>query len=225
MLDVSFGGESLGLLPGRAVLWRRERTLFVADTHLGKAASFRHAGVPVPETVTPADLDALSSMIECHAAAHLVVLGDLLHAPTGRTPVTMDAVGAWRARHTELRLTLVRGNHDLGAADPPASWRVECVDPGAALGPFVLTHTPEEATALGASAALCGHVHPGVSMRDPATGESARFRCFFQRHGVLCLPAFGRFTGMGVVRPRADDRVYIIVGHEVLDVSPGGVAA
>jgi uncharacterized protein len=37
------------LLPGRAAWMPATRTLLVADLHLGKAATFRHAGIPVPE--------------------------------------------------------------------------------------------------------------------------------------------------------------------------------
>ena len=47
-------GTVLWLLPGRAVWWPQARSLFVADVHFGKAASFRHAGQPVP-TGTTAD--------------------------------------------------------------------------------------------------------------------------------------------------------------------------
>ncbi|MBN8644664.1 MAG: ligase-associated DNA damage response endonuclease PdeM [Planctomycetes bacterium] len=225
VLDATLAGETLTLLPKRAAFWSRERTLFIADTHFGKPASFRHSGLPVPEGVTGADLDTLSGVIERCAARRLVILGDLLHAPTGRAPVTMDAVAAWRHRHGRLEVMLVRGNHDRAACDPPEAWRFECVDPGACTGPFTLTHTPEEAVALGAGPAICGHVHPGVSMGDPATGASQRFACFFLRGNVLCLPAFGRFTGLGIMHPRATDRVFVIAAGEVIDVSPGGVPA
>ena len=36
------------LLPGRAALLPASRTLLVSDIHLGKAATFRQAGIPVP---------------------------------------------------------------------------------------------------------------------------------------------------------------------------------
>mgnify|MGYP000930301407 CR=1 FL=1 len=43
MIEIPLLGESLALLPERAAFWGRTRTLFVADFHLGKAASFRKA--------------------------------------------------------------------------------------------------------------------------------------------------------------------------------------
>src|SRR6185436_15640126 len=45
-------GEELLLLPERAAYWPAKRALFVADYHLGKAASFRSAGIPLPAGTT-----------------------------------------------------------------------------------------------------------------------------------------------------------------------------
>ena len=50
-------GEQVELLALRALHWPRERTVFVADVHLGKAAAFRAGGVPLPRGSTAADLD------------------------------------------------------------------------------------------------------------------------------------------------------------------------
>ena len=46
---VAVGHAELRLLPERAVWWAEQETLLVADLHLGKPASFRAGGAPVPE--------------------------------------------------------------------------------------------------------------------------------------------------------------------------------
>ncbi|MBZ0171464.1 MAG: DEAD/DEAH box helicase, partial [Phycisphaerales bacterium] len=74
---IEFADEQLDLLPERAVWWPARRTLLVADLHLGKPASFRSAGAPVPEQVTGADLARLSSLIKTQHAQRVIVLGDL----------------------------------------------------------------------------------------------------------------------------------------------------
>ena len=43
-----WAGEPLHLLPERALWWPAARVLFVADLHLGKAATYRALGQPVP---------------------------------------------------------------------------------------------------------------------------------------------------------------------------------
>ncbi|OYU75610.1 MAG: DEAD/DEAH box helicase, partial [Burkholderiales bacterium PBB5] len=113
---------------GRLQLWPHKAAfdpdlglLLVADAHIGKAQSFRRLGVPVPAGTTAEALDRLSALLQATGATQLVFLGDFLHAATGRSAGTLAALAAWRDRHPALALTLVRGNHDAHAGDPPAS--------------------------------------------------------------------------------------------------------
>ena len=111
----------------RALYWPRERTLFVADVHLGKAAAFRAGGVPLPRGATAAISRASPRWSRATGAAALVVLGDFLHAAAGRVAALDAAFARWRGRARALAITLVRGNHDARAGDPPAAWRVDVV--------------------------------------------------------------------------------------------------
>ena len=52
MSRVEAGGVTLELLPQKAAWWAAERTLLIADAHIGKAVSFRRLGVPVPPGTT-----------------------------------------------------------------------------------------------------------------------------------------------------------------------------
>jgi len=144
----------------------------------------------------------------------VVFLGDFLHSAEARAARTLERFTAWREAHDGVNLTLVRGNHDRKAGDPPAEWRIDCVDAGASLGPFVLNHEPG---ASRAGYALAGHIHPAVRLSGDGD-ESLRLPCFWfaKRHGVL--PAFGAFTGSAVVRPRPGDRVFVIAEEEVVRV-------
>lgn len=212
--QIEFAGERLALSPDKAAWWARERTLFVADTHFGKAAAFRAGGVPVPEHTTTRDLARLADMIERTGAERLVVLGDLLHAKASTSAPVRTAFGAFRAEHEQLTITLVRGNHDRNAGDPPADWDIDVVDPGTTLGPFTLLHEPpgdDDSVKHG----LAGHLHPAVRLLDPGTKSSVRLPCYWKRRDCLVLPAFGSFTGTHVVRPRA--------GHEVRVCAEGAV--
>ena len=56
---VHWAGEALDLLSERALWWPAERMLFVADLHLGKAASYRALGQPVPGGTTQENLARL----------------------------------------------------------------------------------------------------------------------------------------------------------------------
>jgi DNA ligase-associated metallophosphoesterase len=215
MIACDVAGERLELLPERAAFWPTRKTLFVADFHLGKAASFRRAGIPLPSGTTTENVERLGRAIDRTRAKHVVFLGDFLHSAEGRAPRTLERFASWREQRKSVALTVVRGNHDKKAGDPPAEWNMTCVEAGEALGPFVLNHEPGPSRR---GYALAGHIHPAV--RLTASGEaSLRLPCFWfaARYGVL--PAFGAFTGSAVVRPRAGDQVFVIAEREVLQVA------
>jgi len=188
---IDFGGAELALLSGRAAWWREESVLFIADAHLGKPASYRAAGAPVPEAVTASDLRRLTALL----------------GPTG--------AARWRQSHADLGILLIRGNHDVRASDPPKDLGIELADPGARLGPIELHHDPET---IGEAPALCGHLHPGVRLRARRPAGALRAPCFWFSARAGVLPAFGAFTGCAMIRPAAGDRVFALNESGVLEV-------
>jgi DNA ligase-associated metallophosphoesterase len=210
-LATRIAGERVLLLAARALAWPREHTLFVADVHLGKAAAFRAGGVPLPRGSTATDLARLTRLVEASDARHLVILGDFLHARAGRVDALDAAFRAWREHHAHLAVTLVRGNHDAHAGDPPAHWNVRCIDHALALPPFLGCHHPD---APPTGYALCGHLHPGVTLQGSA-GPSARLPCFVLGERRAILPAFGRFTGLAPAPGLRGDRLVAIAGERL----------
>jgi DNA ligase-associated metallophosphoesterase len=212
-MTTNIGGERVVLHAMRALEWPRERTLFVADVHLGKAAAFRAAGVPLPRGSTATDLRRLDALIARTNAARVVVLGDFLHAKAGRVAALTHAFVEWRTRHAGVDVMLVRGNHDAHAGDPPREWQVRCVDAPHPLPPFLACHHVEKPRT---GYALCGHLHPAV--RIASGGESARLPCFVLGRERAILPAFGRFTGMADIAPAHDERIVAIAGDALFEL-------
>jgi DNA ligase-associated metallophosphoesterase len=144
-------------------------------------------------------------------ATHLVVLGDLLHAAAGRVPALEAAFTRWREAHAALAITLVRGNHDQRAGDPPPAWGIRVVADPHLLAPFVLCHEPASPPS---DYALCGHVHPGVRIPGGAR-ESVRLPCFVLGRRRALLPAFGRLTGLAIVAPKQGETIVAIAGSRL----------
>ena len=214
--DIAFGGASLTLLGDRAVWWAGERTLLLADLHLGKPASFRQRGAPVPEEVTVGDLARMDALIERWAPEKLIVLGDLAHDRAAWQAVTLDAFAAWRASHAAMAVVLVRGNHDRWAADPPRVLGIDVVEPGVEINGIALHHEPPVSPA---GPALCGHLHPGVRLSHAKRGRAGlRGACFWFSPTLGVLPAFGRFTGCAMIRPVRDDRVFVVGDGGIVEV-------
>ncbi|MCM0607591.1 MAG: ligase-associated DNA damage response endonuclease PdeM [Ideonella sp. WA131b] len=214
------GGARLVPLPERALWLPEVALLLVADVHIGKAQSFRRLGVPVPEATTAGTLSRLdAALARCAATGRpvrgIVFLGDLLHAARGRGAAPLAAVTAWRERHAALSLTLVRGNHDGHAGDPPADWRVACVDEPwqpCALPGLALCHHPD---AQIGRYVLAGHLHPAVVLGGRAH-QRLRLPCFHFGPAVGVLPAFGEFTGMRVLPRGPADRVFACTSEAVV---------
>ena len=201
------------VLSGEAALyWPRTRTLVVADAHFGKAAAFRQSGVFVPESTTSVALDRLDRLIAESAATRVVFIGDFLHAKEGRHPATLRTIEAWRERRGSVEMILVRGNHDRRAGDPPAEFRMTCVEAPLLEAPFALAHHPVE---VSGSYVLAGHIHPAVKLRGTAK-QSARLPCFWFGQRVGVLPAFGEFTGQALVEPAPTDHVFVIADGAVV---------
>ncbi|WP_313077078.1 ligase-associated DNA damage response endonuclease PdeM [Melaminivora sp.] len=207
-------GVQLQLLPERALWWPQAGTLFIADLHLGKAATFRARGLPVPAGTTQDNLARLSAVLARTGAGRLVVLGDFLHAAEALTAAVRSALQAWRAAHAGLAVVLVRGNHDRHAGDPPGALALQVVDepfapePGV---PLACCHHPQ---ALPGQVVLAGHLHPAVLLRGPGR-DALRLPAFCHEAGQVLLPSFGDFTGGHTLRAARGRRLYAVGGGRV----------
>lgn len=187
---VEFAGHQLDFFADRALFWPAAQTLIVADVHIGKAASFRALGVPVPGGCTEKDLGRLSVLIEHTAAARLLIVGDFLHA--AESHVCMDRVAVWRAKHAGVAMELVIGNHDKKAGAIADELRIAHIAGEYEDGGLHFVHDPAHADA--AKPTIAGHIHPQAMLSD-FDGSGMRVPCYVMDPNLLILPSFGSFTG------------------------------
>lgn len=208
-------GEQLWLLADKAMYWPARRCLLIADAHFGKASAYRSLGQPVPQGTTTANLERLDRLLSAHDCERVIFLGDFLHGPGSHASGTLSALRAWRERHPELLMTLIRGNHDKRAGDPPPDLGIDVVPEPLLMGPFALQHEPD---AHPNHHVLAGHVHPVYRLRGKGR-QSLRLACFQIGTRVSLLPAFGAFTGGYSVQQDSDRRIFVIGDQEVWPVS------
>jgi uncharacterized protein len=214
---------SIRLLPQKAIYLPDIKTALVADVHIGKAASFRSLGVPVPGGTTDENLQRLSQVIELTGAESLYILGDLFHAAAANQESILAAVGRWRNRHANTRVVLVDGNHDIKA-------RVNCDLLGiqTSQAPTTLSslngaeiqlhHEPvRQHETESDSWRFCGHWHP--VFRVVGKSDALRLPCFWRQGRQWVLPAFGEFTGGHPIEPSLGDGIYLTDGSAVFDAS------
>lgn len=209
-LETILAGEHLGLGGSGACWYPAASALMVADLHLGKAAAFRSAGLPVPDGHGARDLSLLEHLLGETGARRLVVAGDVLHAPTGITPQVDDDILAFRGRLRDVEITVTVGNHDRTLDRHATRWGME-ISPSLNLGPFRVVHSPDDLP--GGRPSIVGHLHPAMRWSRPGHG-SLRCRCFWWRANLqqLVLPSFGSFTGNANIKPALEDQVFPALG-------------
>ena len=212
--ELSIGGAELILLPEKGVWWPAERTLFVADLHLGKDASFRAGSIAVPCGATEMTLERLGNLVEAHLAQRVVILGDLWHNKNARCRHSESVFAHFRERFSGVAFDLVIGNHDVKAGPLPSEHAIGTLEDGAQLGPFQLHHDP---SAVQEPYGLAGHLHPGAQLVS-RSGRGFCSACCWIRENYAVLPAFGEFTGLARIKPNTCDRVFVIVDDHVREV-------
>jgi DNA ligase-associated metallophosphoesterase len=207
-------GHTLMLLPERVVFLPETDTLLVADAHIGKAMTFRQLGVPVPAGTTEETLGVLTRLVHRLDVKRIVFLGDFLHSARSLGEATFASVLRWRELHSALELTLVRGNHDDLAGDPPAVLDIQPFDEPLRHGALSFSHHPRP---MSGTFVLAGHLHPCVSIGGRAH-DWHRLPCFWFSQQVGVLPAFGAFTGMQAIRAKQGERVFAAAPDRVFEL-------
>ncbi|MFZ6640137.1 ligase-associated DNA damage response endonuclease PdeM [Undibacterium sp. TC4M20W] len=211
-LELEVAGEMLMLLPQKAMYWPSNSTLIIADIHFGKAATFRRLGVPVPHGTTAQNLELLDELMMLYPTQHIIFLGDFLHAPD-ISAATLQSLLNWRTSHPALEMTLVRGNHDLRAGDPPQELGIHIVNEPFRSGPYAFCHYPDiESDGY----VLAGHVHPSFHLYGKR--DSLRLPCFVVGERRTILPAFGAFTGTYTMSPQVGEQIFIIADDRVMKI-------
>jgi uncharacterized protein len=208
------------LLPDRAVFFPANQTLLVADVHIGKAATFRSLGVPVPHGTTGSNLSRLTQLLEQTSATTLYILGDFFHGPVANQAGIVDELGQWRRRHNSVQIVLIGGNHDAksGPIQNEIGIAFERAPFTLILGQgvfFRLLHEPE--TIPSDVFSFAGHWHPVQRLMGRV--DSTRLPCFWQQVNQLILPAFGEFTGGHPVQWEPGQQVFVTDSQSVYDVT------
>jgi DNA ligase-associated metallophosphoesterase len=205
-IPVSLADTELWLLADKAIYWPEQKALLIADIHFGKAAAFRALGQPVPHGTTASNLTRLDALLARYSTVHIYFLGDFMHAPESHALSTLTALQHWRDQHPQLMLTLIRGNHDRRAGDPPASLGIEVVPEPLIVGALALQHEPESHPT---HFVLAGHIHPAFYLNGRGR-QRLRLPCFCLDNDVMLLPAFGDFTGGWEVKGLPGRRIFVV---------------
>ena len=205
------GGKSFVLRADGSLYDADTNSLLVADLHLGKDASFRQAGLPVPAGMVHSILDALETAVCETGAQRLIVLGDLIHNRASFRDELRTEFSEWRSRTSVGDVILVEGNHDRHVARFPADWGL-VIESQLLESDIRYVHQTSE-SAKDQRFEIGGHLHPVVKLSDKV--DRLRLRCFVLDKHRLILPAFGIFKGGLTMKPIASRQFFPIAENEI----------
>lgn len=156
--------------PALLVQQKKERTMVVADLHIGWEITLAEEGVYVPSQ-TPKLLNRITQLIEAYKPHRLLFLGDVKHTIARAKPEEWRDIPSFFESLSKKvnNIEVVAGNHD-GNLEPllPETVKINS-SLGVTIGNTGLFHghawpPPEVAYC---PTLVMGHVHPVVVFRDP----------------------------------------------------------
>lgn len=210
-MTVNVFGEDFSLLPEKALLWKAKRMLLLADLHLGKINHFRRSGIPVPTKANSKNWGDLIHLVQSTKPERVVFLGDLFHSHYNEE---WEVLGQVVKNFPGVSFELVVGNHDILSDVQYVRNKIHLHRDVLVEDSFSFTHYPLEEATPGVYN-LSGHVHPGVQLLGKGK-QALTLPCFYFGKDQGILPAFGSFTGLAHIRPRKDDRVFVIVEDQIM---------
>ncbi|OWR15032.1 ligase-associated DNA damage response endonuclease PdeM [Chryseobacterium sp. VAUSW3] len=188
-LEKNIQNEKLIFTNQKAVFWESRKIMIISDLHVGKSAHFRKSGIAISSQILLDDLAVLESLISFFEVQHLLIVGDLFHAGHNSD---LEIFCEWRNRFPDLKITLIKGNHDRISKQIYDDYCIDTVENSLEIQPFRFVHEPEN---IGTTFTVSGHIHPGVIFQGKAR-QAIKLPCYAVSESQLILPAFSKFTGL-----------------------------
>lgn len=199
--------HQFALAPGivadaRRVLWlEAERTLLVADLHLGYVWIERQRGTLLP-LVSDDTFQRLGALLDDYRPERWVFLGDTVHGVGSDGVAERELAALFATLGAGPDIVFVLGNHDRKLPER-TRWlhlpaHVSFV-PLMQIGPHVMIHGdrhpwPEVEAKLGEEGwAFYGHEHPAIGIGD-GVATSVKVPTFLVGDRRVILPAFSRWA-------------------------------
>ena len=206
-LETTINGQLFTMHFSGALFWNEKNTLLIADVHLGKVMHFRKNGFAIPNDALHKNFEKLIEVVDFFKASTILFLGDLFHSTKNSE---WDLFVEWSKKCT-CEIVLIAGNHDIMDVQNYENNEIEVVD-YIRIDDFLLTHHPTEVEGM---FNFSGHIHPGIVLRGLGRGH-LKLPCFFQRNNQMILPAFGEFTGLGIIKPQEGDLIFAVTKQEIV---------
>ncbi len=170
--------SSARIVDGGGLYLEDADTLLFSDLHIGYEQALEKIGVSIPRSQYGKIKETLLRGVESLNPSSLVILGDVKHEfgeSTAQEWVeTRDLLKT--LLDTEVKVSVVRGNHDNYLIPILRRLGISMYDPGRTIGRYQLIHGHKPVKLKG-EVVIMGHEHPVFAIRDEI-GVKVRFKAY-----------------------------------------------
>ncbi|MEO5649357.1 MAG: ligase-associated DNA damage response endonuclease PdeM [Ginsengibacter sp.] len=215
-LPFLFQQQTLWLSSSRCIFWEEEKALILSDLHFGKSGHFRKSGIGIPQNIYKEDLHRLFNQIQFFKPSVLIIAGDMFHSHANKE---IDFFLKWRNDIPEVRIFLIKGNHDILPIPFYKEANIETFEKELIIKNFCFTHdiTTSNGEQNDLLFTFSGHIHPGIRVEGMGK-QSLQLPCFYFGKKYAVLPAFSLFTGLSKITPLKTDNVFALVEGRVIKI-------
>jgi len=212
-MKLTIRNQTCHLLAEKAIYWEEQKTVIIADIHIGKGTIFRKAGIPIPQGIMDDDLLNITKLLQSYNAEKCIIVGDLIHGESGISEDVKKKFSEWLQKiHCEIHLVI--GNHDrFLIRNLPPEWPLYIHKVGLLIEPFYFSHHPIHHEQW---FVWSGHLHPKVEITNGY--DRLVLRCFQVFKEMAIIPAFGFFVGGTLVKKNVNCEIYAIADQSVIEI-------
>ena len=187
--------------PYPAILLEKEGLLVAADLHIGLEDESEEKGIHIPAPILPTIIKHIFTPAKDLGCKGVILLGDVKHEFAEVTAPEWFGVKKLisKLREQNLKVEVVRGNHDNYIIKVLKELNVPLHDPYLELGGITLTHGHKTLPTEGKRrrVVILGHEHPAITLKDDV-GAKHKFKAF-----IDLQTSSGRYLVLPSVSPLA----------------------
>ncbi len=214
LMELELAGEQIWLCHQKAVWLKIHKTVLISDLHIGKVNHFRKSGIAVPAKANDKNVETLIDLFNETKPERVIFLGDLFHSHYNNE---WEVLGQVLKHFSACSFELVRGNHDILSSEQYKRLAIAVHEKPISINTLLLSHEPLEDIPIGRYN-LAGHIHPGIRLQGKAR-QSMTLPCFYFGADKGLMPAFGSFTGLALVTPKKNDRIFAVLGEKIYSIT------
>jgi DNA ligase-associated metallophosphoesterase len=212
-MELQLGKEIYVMLNEKALFRAADATLIIADLHLGKAQHFRKNGIYLPQKSAEKDYERLKHLITSLKPRRILLLGDLFHSAYNHEwELFCEFVNSFK----KIEFVLVLGNHDILEEKHYKGICSKIVEEVLEEGDVIFSHHPLKKIPAD-KINIAGHIHPGVVLFGKGK-QHVKLPCFYWCRNQLILPAFGSLTGLQLIVPKKEAKMYVVMTNKVMEI-------